>query len=184
MWTSCVCRAPHQSVSADVAGRKDPTAQPPQRPVIQSTAHEPAGSSASCAPRVAPLVRRSFLSRKARYMLPARSPSRESCILRPSCVLRARLRTLRRDHMTVCPPRRAPRRSLRAAGAPCLTPRHSAPRVSRSLVTHTSRCRYPSPMSSLPISARFATARRVPTPAPRSRLDAALPLGRARFPRG
>jgi len=117
-------------------------------------------------------------------MFLARFPSRRPCILGPSCVLRARLRTLRLDHMTVCPPRRAPRRSLRAAGAPCFTPRHSAPRVSRSMTTRISRYNRPSPMSSSFISARFALVRRVPTPALRSRLVAALPLGRARSLRG
>jgi hypothetical protein len=116
-------------------------------------------------------------------MFLARFPSRRPCIPGPSCVLRARLRTLRLDYMTVCPPRRAPHRSLRAAGAPRFTPRHSAPRVSRSMTTRISRYNRPSPMSSSFIFARFALVRRVPTPALRSRLVAASPWKGSLTPR-
>ena len=184
MVTSCFRRAPHQSVSADVPGGIDPTAQPPRRgsssrlqSCLPARLHR-APRRWPCAHRV--LSARGFLGACPAVGSPAAvhaSQDRIAC-----CLLVSEHAAPRHDRLLA--PKGSSPVSPNVRGLPAARRLTRRPECFARWSRHTSRHRGHRLCRGLLTSARFAPARRVPTPAPRLRLVTTLSVGRTRLPRG
>jgi len=180
MVTSCFRRAPHQSVSADVPGGIDPTAQPPRR-----------GSSSRLQSRLParlhrvpcrwPCMHHVLSAREFLGACPAvGSPATVHAFQdRIACgLLVSKHAALRHDRVRA--PKGSSPVSPRIRGLPAARRLTRRPECSARWSRHAFRHRGHRLCRSLLISAPFAPARRVPTPAPRLRLVTALSVGRTR----